>query len=310
MNYYYNLPLELQNYIESFLLIKPNEIIYNTDVLKTTDEVELVKFAINNKLYDATHGISCILRINEYQKHSLNSYDYALYKICNIIYCNHVLYNKYKNCVELPHNIIKFKQEQKKLHEEEQERHKERMRQEELRQERIRKDEIRKQELNNYFLICDWVRQEREKEDAKRKQKKIRQARAIREQERPIREQEKAIRDEELRQDILNNNHLYSFKVGYYEFNANKNLNYGSYKIRVLKKTKKMLHLHIEYYNGYLDNLNDVEIKRKICKDEYGAEYLNTIWFNWNTPQEKSWRCDYFNISAKDLNSNEVIDED
>jgi hypothetical protein len=111
-----------------------------------------------------------------------------------------------------------------------------------------------------------------------------------------------------------------SFKVGNFEYNPNKNLTLneypmkhksGGYRIQVLKRTNKMLYLHIGYYNGYLYDLEDVSITRKIYKDDNGEEYLKTIWFDWNTPHKnESERYDTFSITAKHLNSNEVIFDD
>ena len=109
-----------------------------------------------------------------------------------------------------------------------------------------------------------------------------------------------------------------SFKVGKFEYSPNKNKNLldykhdsGGYSIQVLKRTNKMLYLRIGYYNGYLYDLEDVSITRKIYKDDNGEEYLKTIWFDWNTPQKnESERYDTCSITAKHLNSNEVIDDD
>ena len=107
------------------------------------------------------------------------------------------------------------------------------------------------------------------------------------------------------------------FKVGNFQYNPNKNRtleNYswtsGGYSIQVLKRTNKMLYLRIGYYNGFYYDLEDISLTRKIYKDDDGEEYLKTIWFNWNTPQKQSERCDCFRITAKHLNSNEVIDND
>ena len=55
MNYYYNLPLELQNYIESFLLIKPkdNELLNNEDEIVKQYHLYKTKFdriTLKNKL--------------------------------------------------------------------------------------------------------------------------------------------------------------------------------------------------------------------------------------------------------------------
>jgi hypothetical protein len=109
------------------------------------------------------------------------------------------------------------------------------------------------------------------------------------------------------------------FKVGNFHYNPNKNNNLlldythisGGYRIQVLKRTNKMLYLRICYYNGYLYDLEDVLLTRKIYKDDNGEEYLKTIWFDWNTPHKnESERYDCFTIRAKHLNSNEVIDDD
>ena len=110
------------------------------------------------------------------------------------------------------------------------------------------------------------------------------------------------------------------FKVGNFQYNPNKNLTpticdyqhkSGGYSIQVLKRTNKMLYLRIGYYNGYLYDLEDVLLTRKIYKDDNGEEYLKTIWFDWNTPHKnESERYDCFTIRANHLNSNEVIDDD
>lgn len=74
MNYYYDLPLELQNYIESFLIIKPkdNELLNNEEEIEKQYHLYKTKFdriTFKNKL-------SNIANFNNFKRMNVCNCDY------------------------------------------------------------------------------------------------------------------------------------------------------------------------------------------------------------------------------------------